>query len=97
MPMTVENAAALVSGQALQAGQRQVLVLRAFMFGGQPVLAETTATLPAGFAAEMIAAGKAAPAPEPALAQTPAPEPAPEPAPAPTPAPAPAAGAKATK
>lgn len=87
MPMTVENAAALVSGQALPAGQRQVLVLRAFMFGGQPVLAETTATLPAGFAAEMIAAGKA----------TPVPEPAPEAAPAPAPTPAPAVSAKATK
>jgi hypothetical protein len=59
MPLTIENAAALIAGAALPKAMRTVQVVRAFMYAGQRQEPGQTAELPALLAAEMIAAGKA--------------------------------------
>lgn len=61
MPLDMANSgAALVPGAPMPTGTlRQVRVLRAFAFGGQVLAVGDECALPALFAAEMVAAGKA--------------------------------------
>lgn len=73
MPLNLQNGgAALVAGAALPAKTRLVRVVRPFMFGGvrQDVGAELQ--LPALFAAEMVASGKAQVLPDPPKPAAPA-------------------------
>ena len=59
MPLTMENSGALVAGAPLPNKTRMVRVVRPFMYGGTAVLAGAELTLPAIFATELVAAGKA--------------------------------------
>jgi hypothetical protein len=66
MPLTMETAAALVSGAPLNKRTRRVRVLRPFLLsGGQAAAAGALLDLPAMFAGEMVGAGKAEFLPEP--------------------------------